>query len=532
MKHIHVVSPYQSAAMIRMTAPLEEWLKNAYEVTVSAEIDPHADLNYHIPYHTLVGVEGGRHAFMYTHCNVGDEAKLIDACERAEMIACMSFTGRQELADLGVDPKKLWVIYSGTDPFKMKRRNIGIIGYEQPNGRKRSHILLDLAWQMDLSAFHFVICGTNWEPVANKLAAMGASLEVHEHLDWPNLNQVYQQLDLLLVTAYAEGGPLPLLEAMACGVPVLAPNVGYAADLLEKDRIYADETDLRRKLEAWSRPIVEQHQLVKVWSWKHYAEEHAMLFGRILGDAIDLFSNSGMSRYAQILEIIDEIKPRTILEIGTWTGERALQMILEAARFRPIDSLEYQGYDLFEDQTPEHIRREFSKIGVPMGVVERRLNATGAQISLVKGLSRKTLPSWPSAELYFIDGGHSVETIREDWERVRRGMGPGSVVIFDDYYVGEHPEEFGCNQIVDGLDPKQYEVTHLPVITDTGELRIGMVKVRHGELHLHGQEEASVTDITSHGSGPEYLVSEMRTGYVAETAIRVRELERAPALTG
>jgi hypothetical protein len=324
MKHLHIVSPYQSAAMIRMTAPLVEHLKVAFDVTTSETADLSADLNYHIPFHTLVGLEGGRHAMLYTHCNPGDEAALMDAGARAELIVCMSYAGRNELVARGVDPAKLWVIYAATDGFAARRRNIGIVGYEQPNGRKRSHILLDLAWQMDLSPFHFIICGGGWEPVVEKLRAMNVSVDVAEHLEWEDLQKV----------GYIEGGPLPLLEAMACGVPVIAPPVGYAADLLDTANIYNGVDELAAKLHDIVEPVVKRQMIVKLWDWPDYSQEHALIFGRLLGEKPDLHDNCGASRYAQLLDEIDILRPESIVEIGTWKGDRALQMIQEAAKCR------------------------------------------------------------------------------------------------------------------------------------------------------------------------------------------------------
>ncbi|MBI3160552.1 MAG: glycosyltransferase [Chloroflexi bacterium] len=43
----------------------------------------------------------------------------------------------------------------------------------------------------------------------------------------------YQCLDLYLVTAREEGGPQAILEAPACGVPVVSTRVGLAPDILE-----------------------------------------------------------------------------------------------------------------------------------------------------------------------------------------------------------------------------------------------------------------------------------------------------------
>jgi len=38
----------------------------------------------------------------------------------------------------------------------------------------------------------------------------------------------YRDLDVLVVTSRSEGGPLPLMEALCCGVPVVTTHVGLA----------------------------------------------------------------------------------------------------------------------------------------------------------------------------------------------------------------------------------------------------------------------------------------------------------------
>ena len=64
-----------------------------------------------------------------------------------------------------------------------------------------------------------------------------------------------------------------------------------------------------------------------------------------------------MSRYAQLLELIDKHKPRTLIEIGVWNGANAIRMINQALKYH--DSVEYTGYDLFEDATSETDSKEY-----------------------------------------------------------------------------------------------------------------------------------------------------------------------------
>ncbi|MFE3898712.1 MULTISPECIES: glycosyltransferase [Priestia] len=45
----------------------------------------------------------------------------------------------------------------------------------------------------------------------------------------------YNSLDLLIVTGNHEGGPAPVLEAYACGIPVLSTNIGYVKDVTPSD---------------------------------------------------------------------------------------------------------------------------------------------------------------------------------------------------------------------------------------------------------------------------------------------------------
>ena len=61
-------------------------------------------------------------------------------------------------------------------------------------------------------------------------------------------------------------------------------------------------------------------------------------------------------------------------------------------------------------------------------------------------------------DLIFIDGGHTIETINNDWKYCQKLMDRNTVVIFDDYWniVGS-----GCKPLIDSLDKNKFEVTIL-----------------------------------------------------------------------
>lgn len=155
-----------------------------------------------------------------------------------------------------------------------------------------------------------------------------------------------------------------------------------------------------------------------------------------------------MKRYKQLTQIVRFAQPKTIIEIGAHRGERAEMLCREALKYR--DAVHYTGYDLFECATPESNVIELNGKGpaTEANLRERLSAIPGVTFELVKGNTRQTLHGTEIfADLAFIDGGHSVETIRGDFEAVKGS----NVIVFDDYYTGGADiSKFGCNSIVAG----------------------------------------------------------------------------------
>jgi predicted O-methyltransferase YrrM len=210
------------------------------------------------------------------------------------------------------------------------------------------------------------------------------------------------------------------------------------------------------------------------------------LSSRITSEARRILS--GAKRYQYLFETIDQKHCRRIMEIGTWNGQRALQMIERAKTFHPADQIEYYGFDLFELMTKEVNKEELSKKPPPQDEVRKLLAATGARISLYQGFTTETLPQvvrqLPAMDLIFIDGGHSLETIANDWNYSLQLMDKNTVVIFDDYYYDR--DDVGAKPIVEKIDPNEYDVMVLPrrdrFFKTYGVLSINFVKVEKKAL--------------------------------------------------
>jgi predicted O-methyltransferase YrrM len=180
-----------------------------------------------------------------------------------------------------------------------------------------------------------------------------------------------------------------------------------------------------------------------------------------------------MSRYQELINLCHAIRPRRVLEIGTWNGQRATELCAKGAT--------YVGFDLFEeanDETdqeeknvkPHHTKEEVSEL----------LTSKGVEHELIQGNTRETLPAYEGEpfDFVFIDGGHSIETIRSDWAEVQRMLdSDGAVVVFDDYYEEmEDTHLWGCNSLVDEMENVAFSQSADPVIPE-GKVRIAAIFV-------------------------------------------------------
>ena len=160
-------------------------------------------------------------------------------------------------------------------------------------------------------------------------------------------------------------------------------------------------------------------------------------------------------RYSQLIGLVKTHKPEVVVEIGTWDGGRAVEM----AKANP--EMTYIGFDLFErgseysDLKEKNVKPHFS-----VAQVSDRLSRFDMDFTLIRGDTNETFSRWADkrpdfVDMVYIDGGHSVETITNDFNNALKCLKKGGLIVFDDYYE-EFPniDRFGANRVLEasGMD--------------------------------------------------------------------------------
>src|SRR5690606_27066137 len=86
-----------------------------------------------------------------------------------------------------------------------------------------------------------------------------------------SLEEFYDSIDYLVVTSLEEGGPIPVIEAISRGVPVIAPDVGWCWEF----------PVIRYERGSWPWLFSVLSALTNPPTWQEWAEEHSRLFSQI-----------------------------------------------------------------------------------------------------------------------------------------------------------------------------------------------------------------------------------------------------------
>lgn len=158
----------------------------------------------------------------------------------ADVILCLSGYARKTLTDHGISPSKIRVVNLGFDPQKFLPKDnyvasgkLKIIFAGTVTRRKGIDTILkvhrELAEHIDLT-----LVG----PMADAqdlLDAHGLPFTWHPFVEQQRLNELYRESDLFVFPSYLDSWAMVVVEAMACGIPVIVSENTGAKEAVSND---------------------------------------------------------------------------------------------------------------------------------------------------------------------------------------------------------------------------------------------------------------------------------------------------------
>ena len=210
----------------------------------------------------------------------------------------------EKLANIGADQSKLLVLRNGVNterfrPIPQEKARIELGWPDEPTlisvgnlvENKGHHIAIELIAQMPSFRLAIVGAGPEREALMQLVERLGVTQRVKfiGRVAQERLPTYYSAADILILASSREGWPNVLLEAMACGTPVLATDVGGIPEVITEPtvgRMTADRSVtgfLSLIQDLWEnypeRAAVRRY--AEMFSWKSTTDAQLSLFRRI-----------------------------------------------------------------------------------------------------------------------------------------------------------------------------------------------------------------------------------------------------------
>ncbi len=215
---------------------------------------------------------------------------IISVCERA----------RKELAASGVSPQKISTLYNGIDVSFFSKQEVKDVRLKRIRSKNdliflnvaslspvKNHENLLKAFSKFVKSYQamgnakLVICGEG--PLKTRLLTLTRLLKIKSHVEFigyqphSKMPEIYSMADAFILPSLSEAHPWSLLEAMSCGLPSIASDIGGIPETLQdtsclfnplsqkgSDAIYdkmiflAEDSSRREKMGAANKEIVTQ----------------------------------------------------------------------------------------------------------------------------------------------------------------------------------------------------------------------------------------------------------------------------------
>ena len=206
----------------------------------------------------------------------------------AARVLTVSERTRDDLVELyGLAPERVVVTPNGVDPAFTPSDSLLLGGYVLSVGavQHRKNQLAALA-AAAAAGFPLVVAGpVKDEALAAALRDAGADLR--GYVAQPDLVELYRGAVCLVQSSRFEGFGLPLVEAMACGTPVVAVDEPALREVAGDAAVFAGEGELadgiRRAVAERERLVAAGLERVKLFSWAETARRTLAVYQEALG---------------------------------------------------------------------------------------------------------------------------------------------------------------------------------------------------------------------------------------------------------
>lgn len=233
----------------------EELRDNIPNVTLNGHS---GDINYSINYMFVKDVPGIKIGH-FTHLEEkGNSRKVfLQGLDHYDYFTCTSKKTRNIIWNLKQELNgRIHIIKYGCDERLKKPIVFGVVGRTYPSGRKGDHLVKMLIE----NNYNVVSWGKGWSCPSSQFNT------------WEDLPKFYDSIDYLIVTSSNEGGPVPVIDAIQAGVPVIAPDVGWCWEFPCIHYEVDNGIDLLKVLHKLSNPP----------TWEDWVKWHKWLFNEVL----------------------------------------------------------------------------------------------------------------------------------------------------------------------------------------------------------------------------------------------------------
>lgn len=233
----------------------------------------------------------------------------------SKIIAVSDSTARDADALFGIRGDKISVVHGGVDPrfqalppdltegilrrFNLTPGYILYIGRQDPH--KNIVGLIKAYYSLPINIrenYQLLIVGKKSERYFSGLSSVVKKLGIEsriifiDYLSDDELVAIYNLAALFVYPSLYEGFGLPILEAMACGCPVVASNISVISEVAGDAAVLIDPLDVKELSEAIFKVLTDEnlkknlkelgHKRVKQFSWERSAEEILKMYKDIV----------------------------------------------------------------------------------------------------------------------------------------------------------------------------------------------------------------------------------------------------------